>query len=497
MNMSSKDLDVFIYLTSIILYHIILWLWRTADNAMMLINNSIVLGTIQVCQSIRISAFRLAGLDEGEIKLKKIYKVKGYTHFDNRKPEFWRYVNKISDPKWVESHPFYPFIHYQEPKKKFDGSKLIEKNPRDIRYSSHIDRYIYEYYNAKLCQKYNKYAKQNGINHASIAYRTNLGKSNIHFSRDVFKFLNSQKNAFIMVSDFTSFFDSLEHKYLKNRLKEILNVETLPLDYYKVFKSITRYSCIEYDDILKELSLTHEELTKLHQDRLFEIEKFRNFKQGKIYINKEKYGMVQGSAISSVMSNIYMIKFDKLVNDLITSINGMYRRYSDDIIIIIPDVLKAVEVYNKLMKIKAMIPNLVISPEKTKCFIKEEQCISSVDIEKKTILKKGVIIDYLGFSYDGKIAKIREKTVAKYYRKMYARIKTINNWTVKKERNIGRRKLYRQYSYLGKKTKDVRKGNFLTYVDRAQNEYKELGDFEDQVKNSWKYMSKRLIKLKK
>ena len=66
-----------------------------------------------------------------------------------------------------------------------------------------------------------------GFNQASIAYRTNLNKSNIHFSRDVFKYLNRQENAFIIVSDFSSFFDKLDHKYLKERLKELLNVETL------------------------------------------------------------------------------------------------------------------------------------------------------------------------------------------------------------------------------------------------------------------------------
>ena len=41
--------------------------------------------------------------------------------------------------------------------------------------------------------------------------------------------------------------------------------------------------------------------------------------------------------------------------------------------------------------------------------------------------------------------------------KMYARIKTINRWTVKTGNNIGRKKLYKQYSYLGKRTKDIKK----------------------------------------
>ena len=205
------------------------------------------------------------------MKKRKIYKNKNYTHFDSRKPEYWKYLNSIKNPKWIERHAFYPFIYYKEGRNKFNGEEIIPKS-RDIRYSSHIDRYIYEYYNDILSKKYNKYAKQLGINQAVIAYRTNLNKNNIHFSRDVFKFLNKQENAFIIVSDFTNFFDSLNHQYLKDRLKEILKVDTLPNDYYKIFKSITKYSYIEYNDILNELHLKHKELTKLHKERLFDIE---------------------------------------------------------------------------------------------------------------------------------------------------------------------------------------------------------------------------------
>ena len=336
-----------------------------------------------------------------------------------------------------------------------------------------------------------------GFNQASIAYRTNLNKSNIHFSRDVFKYLNRQENAFIIVSDFSSFFDKLDHKYLKERLKELLNVETLSKDFYRVFKSVTNYSYIEYDDILKDLGLTHKALTKYRKERLFDIQEFRKFKKEKIHTNKEDFGMVQGSAISAVMSNIYMIKFDKIVNDLITSNNGIYRRYSDDIIIIIPSLANGMEIYSKVMQIKDSVPRLELSPDKTKCFVKKGNIISSVDLKTKKVIKDETIIDYLGFSYDGKCVKIREKTVSKYYRKMYSRIKTINKWTVKTGNNIGRKKLYKQYSYLGKKTKDVKKGNFLTYVDRSQKEYGDLGKMDEQVKKSWKNMSKRLVKIKK
>ena len=107
--------------------------------------------------------------------------------------------------------------------------------------------------------------------------------------------------------------------------------------------------------------------------------------------------MVQGSAISAVMSNIYMIKFDKLVNDLITSNNGIYRRYSDDIIIIIPSLLMLWRYIVKVMQTKDSVPRLELSPDKTKCFYKKGYTISSVDLKRRKWLKNKTIIDYLGF----------------------------------------------------------------------------------------------------
>lgn len=64
-------------------------------------------------------------------------------------------------------------------------------------------------------------------------------------------------------------------------------METLSKDFYRVFKSVTNYSYIEYDDILKELGLTHKALTKLRKERLFDIQEFRKFKKKKFILIKK------------------------------------------------------------------------------------------------------------------------------------------------------------------------------------------------------------------
>ena len=60
---------------------------------------------------LRIFAFRLVGIEK-----RKIYKNKNYTHFDSRKPEYWKYLNSIRNPNWIERHAFYPVIYYKEEK---------------------------------------------------------------------------------------------------------------------------------------------------------------------------------------------------------------------------------------------------------------------------------------------------------------------------------------------------------------------------------------------
>ena len=51
-------------------------------------------------------------------------------------------------------------------------------------------------------------------------------------------------------------------------------------------------------------------------------------------------GIPQGSPISGTLANIYMLEIDKIIAEYIDNLNGYYIRYSDDFIIIIPNVNK-------------------------------------------------------------------------------------------------------------------------------------------------------------
>jgi retron-type reverse transcriptase len=50
--------------------------------------------------------------------------------------------------------------------------------------------------------------------------------------------------------------------------------------------------------------------------------------------NKNTWGIPQGTPISDILVNIYMIDFDKKIHEMAANANGFYFRYSDNIIII-------------------------------------------------------------------------------------------------------------------------------------------------------------------
>ena len=176
--------------------------------------------------------------------------IKPYAHFDQRvslsMPSIRKYVmnqNKII------THSFYPFIHFEKKNSRY--GKKGPKKPRELYYCSHLDRCVYQRYAFLLNYQYNIWAYKNNINDVAIAYRDNLGKNTIDFAKDAFNTIRSFSQCFILVGDFTNFFDNIEHQYLKKMMCRMLGVERLPKDYFTIFRNITRFSSWDWKDIVK------------------------------------------------------------------------------------------------------------------------------------------------------------------------------------------------------------------------------------------------------
>ncbi|WP_339280521.1 reverse transcriptase/maturase family protein [Lysinibacillus sp. FSL P2-0066] len=426
---------------------------------------------------------------------KKKYRVKGYKHLDSKK-SIEKVKDKIQNPQWVAKHGFYPFMHFEI---KFQKYSRKEKRPKEkvrkIFYASHIDSFIYKYYGDELNNYYNSIAHEMSINEVSTAYRNNLsGKSNIDFAKEVIDFIKVQKNAYIFVADFTNFFDTLDHKYLKEKIRYVLKKDTLPDDYYNVFKNITKFSYFIKDTIEAELKTKYTESEIKDSYKYFTEEEFRAFKHKNIYKNSKSYGIPQGAGISSVCSNIYLLDFDEKIQKYTNEQNGLYRRYCDDLIIVIPiegDIKDYnYKIHQKFVEdVRRQIPNLEIQPEKTGNYFYSNDKITDLEFESTEL-------DYLGFSFNGEEVRIREKSLFKYYTRTYRKIRIANRKSKEFSRKSYRRELYKNYSHLGKNKKGH--GNFLSYVERAQKIFDEdsktVNLMEKQVKNHWKNIQSRLEK---
>ncbi|PFJ24573.1 reverse transcriptase [Bacillus anthracis] len=427
------------------------------------------------------------------------YQIKPFPHFDQRIKVTKSVKKNLQNPFYIATHSFYPFIHYTKVSYKYKKDRTLSApKERDIFYASHMDGYVFKHYGEVLNHKYNDICIGKGIDHVSLAYRNNKeGKSNIHFAAEVIQFISEQQQAFIFVSDFSSYFDSLDHVILKEKLVRVLgNKPRLSKDWWNVFKHITRYSWVEKEDLASDLERTKGKQIKgdKSRERYYTPAEFREFrKRVCIKSNDKGIGIPQGTAISAVLANIYAIDFDQALNEYASSLGGIYRRYSDDIIMVLPIQKDGKDQSdNHISFIKSIVEDnkVTMGDGKTSILYYANKKIY-LDFQNQKESK----MDYLGFTFDGTTVKIREKSLFKYYHRTYKKIASINTASVQKGKRVGRKKLYSLYTHLGRKYKGY--GNFISYCRKAHAVFEENDKIESlihrQIKRHWNKIQKRLL----
>ncbi|AVX27042.1 hypothetical protein DA456_26945 [Pseudomonas syringae pv. atrofaciens] len=261
--------------------------------------------------------------------------------------------------------------------------------------------------------------------------------------------------------DIEKFFDRLNHGLLKKVWQEVLGVSSLPDDHYSVFKAITKYSSVNRSDALKALGISVHNPTVIN-NRLCSAKDFRTLiRENKLVAsNNEKYGIPQGSPISAILSNMYMLDFDRSMLLFLSETESVYYRYCDDIMIICP-----IQAQDDIQEyVEAEIRKMLLDVQHKKTHIQQfyRDALGNLRTEKP--------IQYLGFMFDGERIFIRPASLTRYYKKMKSRvglakkskdrINALRRTRGEADKGLFLRAIYKGYTHLGRR-------NFITYGYRA------------------------------
>ncbi len=466
-------------------------------------------------------------LDESEITpthdtwVARSKDVKSYLHFDGKvgKAELERLANNQAA---VAAHAFMPLIRFKERWVKFrkGGRKVLKTRP--IRYCSRRDAAIFAKYRASFSVHYEDYLVRKGIEKIPIAYRkipkiTGGNKSNIEFAKDVFDACRELGNCDVTVVDISSFFEKIDHSILRKNLVKVLGKELGP-DEQAVFNAVTNYSVVDIKPLFERLGLFKKiggagrfrrfrkiDLIQLKKHkRIFDRGQFKDLVCGGdpklpslIQKHSGSCGIPQGTPISDILANIYLIDFDLQLARWVRKRGGHAFRYSDDVIVILPRNISVPfdtgKVYLKSLITKCG-PELKIKDEKVAVgrFIRHETGQIYTHLFGKSS-QNG--LEYLGFQFDGVAVQIRNSTLSNAWRKLHKRAHGWAKRRVRRFRNKGdawllaapledkATEILRTLSVPQSGEASVKDWTFNSYVKRAELAFKEYDNrFASQIK---------------
>lgn len=439
------------------------------------------------------------------------HKARTYLHFDSPISSS-RAQCLVQDPEAVAKHSFYPFLGFtlSSPRvERAEDGQVQARDPKDrpIKIAAHADAAIYAHYSSILREPYQAALSEKGLESAVTAFRKfpERGRNNVWFANEVFEFIESHRPCSAICMDITKFFDRLNHDHLKAAWAGLLGEARLPADHFSLFKNLTKFTWVKRDEVYAQFGISrHNPRPRdLNRTRICSSEDFRSRVRGSGLLKfnpryKQKQGIPQGSPMSALLSNIYMLTFDEAMTCLVSELGGLYRRYCDDLIIVVPPESEEAALNFARSEIEKL--KLEIHPDKTHTV--------RFPAGSGTLTENGELLQYLGFTFDGTRKLIRNSSITRYYAKMRRAVRLTKSTQRKhnrREKNAGhrqtplkKRKLYKRYSYLTHRRaqsssgqKSPYSGNFLTYAYTAS---RRMGSpaIKVQVQNHWKKLQREI-----
>lgn len=394
-------------------------------------------------------------------------KERKYKHFDLPLRQSGRDL-LIDFSKEDKSHRFLPLLGFTDEARRYvrsaSGVREVKMKPRPIRFAAHADAaYLQEYAN-HLNGFYERALVKDGTSVSVLAYRRG-GGTNIHHAKALFDEIRARGDCTVFAMDISGFFDCLDHTMLRDEVAGLLDMTRLEGHHATVWKNLTRYSWVETIDLDALLGRKRKGHGRVCSPSDF-LEHVRKRTGGLIRTHDQTFGIPQGTPVSGLYANIYLRTFDRQMSAVCRQYGGSYRRYSDDIAVVLPHGAKVRHVVAVVEKMLADF-GLAMSVDKT----------DFADFKGGLLLSR-TPIQYLGFIFDGQKTLIRPSSLDAYRGKMRrgihakmiaAKAKKVLPSEVFKRESLSR------YTHVGKRR------NFLRYAHKAA-EIMNSPEIKQQVK---------------
>lgn len=417
---------------------------------------------------------------------------RGYKHFDSavslKDASKYEFKSEACDFEKLKRHKFWPFIRVDKMTRRFtrDQEKriVVKHKNRHLMYASHLDAVIMAFYAWILKSSYEHKIRGSLADASVIGYRkipkttkNDRGKSNIDFAFDIYQRVLRASDAVILCIDIEDFFGNINHNLLTKKVYPFIP-EGMLGHFLLVLKPITKYRYIFKHDIERKLGRKQKWNNSRRYNSLIK-------NAGIIHKNHQEKGIPQGSPISDILANIYLYDFDVWLAEKIKDYPGaFYRRYSDDIILIVPQSVSK-KIYKELrLKLKEEF-KVNVGLTKTEAF--------QVDVDKGIFnditneytpknyqyCKKKNAMQYLGFLMNLDFFMLRPGTIANYYRKEIAYMK---RFCIAK---------------FGKKNVEIRRGTIKAQPITRRSYYKAASKKSNTVARQVHHMKRRTKRLKR